>query len=847
MSIEITLSQGYRLNRDWTFFPAMGRLVHKETVLPVPPTALRVLHALIVERLTDGGYLSNADLRHRAFAGQNVRPSAVFPHIKILREWLPAELIRYAPNRGYILDAEIESLGNIAPSVIDLPDFPEPLFARGGEMVKAKTMIDHARLLTITGLGGVGKTRFAVALARQVAPQFANGVHFVDLAPVKDLPTLAGVIASALRVPLLAGDAPAEAIASAIEGRRILLVIDTCEYLVEWAVGFFVTLLEKAPRLTILATSQRRFNHKLEKFLALKGLPMPPPELTTERKGSAGRIEKLGAVQLFVERAQLADDNFQLTDDNAADVAAICRQLGGHPLSLELAAARVPHLQADGVRHSLDEALTILSDGPKGGAIRHLSLRATIDWSYGLLDEVMRKGFRRLSIFPAGFTVEGAKAVAGEGAIAVVQLAEHSMLWLEENIPGVALRHRMHEAQLQYAREKLRESGEHDEIAGRFARHLLDMLVRAAAEWETTPDAKWLKRHEWMLDNLPAALDWAFADSAHETFAIDLAGLSARLFDLSGRVTEGRRYAERAMKLIGPDTPPASAARLLWAAGIMWRSENRQRAVTLLQQAANLYREIDDRQNFGAVLGSIGSDYVYLGRKEEAAESLAQANEICSSSGNLKVLYKITNSLGSLALSAGNADEAELYFAKAANYAQTAENVLREHFSIINLGEVDFYRGEIDNAVERARTAASGFRSVNLLLWLPWALVNLGSYLTARGDHAEARAVAEEALLLLREQGGHWGTLGLQLWALIAALEGRYTEAARLLGYVNAAFARMGEVREFTEQRVHDTLMKILLEHRTPEHIRTFGIEGSVWSADRAIEFTLRQIVPRES
>jgi hypothetical protein len=272
--------------------------------------------------------------------------------------------------------------------------------------------------------------------------------------------------------------------------------------------------------------------------------------------------------------------------------------------------------------------------------------------------------------------------------------------------------------------------------------------------------------------------------------------------------------------------------------------EDRQRTVTLLQQAAALYREIGDRIHLGPVLASLGSNRAYLGRDEEAAADLAEAEEILSPEDQVKSFMNIANSLGFQAFTAGDADKAELYFAKAVDHARQMEDILRENLGIINLAEVDFYRGDKDRPIERAHKAADGLRAANLLVWLPWALVNLASYLALCGDHAEARLHAHEALLLLRKQGGHWGLLCLQLCALLLALAGRYIEAAQLRGFVEAKFARSGEIREFTGQQIDERLMQLLTAHRSAGDIRSYGVEGSVWSMNRAIAFALQHLAP---
>ncbi|MEA2755889.1 MAG: hypothetical protein QOJ54_2178, partial [Aliidongia sp.] len=736
------ISRGYVLNEKYFFSPELGRLLYNGKMVRISATPLKVLRVLIEARLAGKRYLDNEDIRVAVSPGIHLSPAVVFPSMKTLRGWFGEEAVLYQRGRGYVLDMQIEPVGGLGPVVVELPDYSHALalIGRDGKVEKG---VDHLttghRFVTILGTGGIGKTRVGLEIARKAAPHFPDGVRFVDLAPLKDMNALAGAVAAVMKTPLIDGASPAETIAESIGKRRMLLVVDTCEYLIDIASEFFSIVQRGAPHLAILATSQVRFNLPTEKTVLLKGLPVPPPEAAAESFGSAARIAAMGAVELFITRVRVLDDDFALSDDNAADVAEICRRLGGHPLSLELAATRVPAFTVSGLRESLDEVLSILTNGPRGSNPRHLSLRNVIDWSHGLLDDAQRRVFRRLAIFPSSFTGEGAKAVTGDGVFMVAGLFERSMVWLEKTEPGESPRYRLHESQLVYGREKLMESGDYDLAAERLVRYLTEIFVQAARQWEKLSDVEWLKRYRGEYDNLLHALEWAFADASRATLAIDLIGVSARLFDAVGNVVEGRRYLDRAVKLIGPDTPPTSVARLLRLAGILWRMQDRLRAVALLHQSAALYRQLDDQVNLGIVLASIGGNTVYLGRNDEATVVLAEAEQILASTDQLKSLYVILTSQGVLALNMGDTDKAERQFMKALSQARKVKNIPQENLTSNNLAEVDFARGEIDRAIRRVQEASAGLRSAELPLWLPWSLINLASYLICRGDHAEAR------------------------------------------------------------------------------------------------------------
>jgi hypothetical protein len=395
MPLSTIKLQGYRLNGDWVYALTVDRLFYKNAMVPTPRRPLCLLRVLIDAKRNGDGYVTNKDFLRLGFPGVTVSAAAVSPNIDMLRERFGADAIPYHRPRGYVLDMVLEELDPVPADSIDLPDYPDEVLGRAIELEKGLDLIGGGRLVTLIGPGGIGKTRLGVALARQAAPHFPDGVRFADLAPVKDMATLPGVIAAAVKVPLLSSDTPAETIANGIGAQKLLLVADTCEYLIQPAGGFFAELLARTPNLSILATSQRRFGLAPEKTLLLKGLAVPPPEATAERKGSPDRIARLGAVALFVRRAKAVNDEFVLTETNAADIAAVCRQVGGHPLSVELVAARAPFFGTAELRNNLDKILTLPADGPNGGAERHLSLRQAIDWSHGQLDAAQQRAFRQ--------------------------------------------------------------------------------------------------------------------------------------------------------------------------------------------------------------------------------------------------------------------------------------------------------------------------------------------------------------------------------------------------------------------------------------------------------------------
>jgi tetratricopeptide (TPR) repeat protein len=373
------------------------------------------------------------------------------------------------------------------------------------------------------------------------------------------------------------------------------------------------------------------------------------------------------------------------------------------------------------------------------------------------------------------------------------------------------------------------------------------VFERAEAEWQTAPDAEWLRLYGQEVDNIRVALDWTLAQPDRLAQGAALCGASARLWYMRDLVPEGRRYCDRLIARLDDSVPPAAAARLLKYCGILWRYTDRLRAVELMDRAATIYRQIDDRAGLGMVLGLIGGDSVYLGRHSDAKSYLDEAQKLLSGSTQIKSQIGILTDLGVRAVATNELEEARRHHMAALDLARRTRDIIRENNALINLGEVEFCIGATYQAIQRVREAASISRTATLPTYLARALTNLAVYQALDGHAEDARSSAAEALSLLIAEGGHWLRLCLQAWALIAALEGRRCEAIQLKGFVDADYCRVGEIREPVEQRVEDLISRLCVEHLPPDSILDFLADGASWEAERAVDFTLRRIVSSET
>ncbi|MDX1530072.1 MAG: protein kinase, partial [Rhodothermales bacterium] len=422
---------------------------------------------------------------------------------------------------------------------------PAPLTSFVGREVEVERLgrlLEAARLVTLTGPAGTGKTRLAVEAARRIEHGFADGAAFVPLAPVRDPALVPSALAQALGVEA-SGPALPDALADALRGCELLLVLDNFEQ-VTAAAPAVGALLGACPRLRVLATSRVPLRLSGEREAPVPPLAVPEPEATPDPDGLLAHA----AVRLFVERAQAVDPAFALTPENAAAVAALCARLDGLPLAIELAAARTKLFAPAALLARLGHRLDLLANRMHDRPARHHTLRQALAWSYDLLGPEEQRLYRRLGVFRGGCTIEAAEAVAGlDGADDVLDglaaLVDHSLLRTTTGADGEP-RFEMLETVRTFALERLAEAGERAEAQGAHAHHVLDLAERAAPELTGAEQGTWLDRLDAEHDNLRAALDAAEADG-DTGLGLRLGTALWRFWLVRGHLAEGRRRLER--------------------------------------------------------------------------------------------------------------------------------------------------------------------------------------------------------------------------------------------------------------------------------------------------------------
>jgi predicted ATPase/DNA-binding winged helix-turn-helix (wHTH) protein len=542
-------------------FPHRRELLLDNQPIRLGGRAFDVLIALIEAR---GSVVRKDALMAWAWPDQVVEENNLEVQISALRAAFGAEraLIRTVSRRGYQFTGEIrfpaevkETLVNAGPeaaaSATNLPQPVSKLIGRDDSLAGILRLAAAQRFVTLTGPGGIGKTCLALAAAHQLLPRFDGGVWLAELASLSDPDLVPAAVAAAIGLELAAGAVTAERVANALNGKALLLVLDNCEHLIDAAAMMAEALLRANRKGRIIATSREALRAEGEQVY-----PVPPLAVPKANVDDKTNLLEYGAVRLFVERMRAAEPHFAPDGAPLVTLAAICRRLDGIPLAIELAAARAATLGIEELAVRLDERLTLLTGGRRTALARHQALRATLDWSHGLLAEPERVLFRRLAIFAGWFGPTAACAVAVSAELpasdvidGISSLAAKSLVAAE--VRGVA-RYRLLDTTRAYALEKLSESGEREWIARCHATYYRDLFEQAEAEWKVRTTSEWIGEYGWRIDNLRAALDWAFSAYGDATLGVALTVAAIPLWMHLSLLEECRGHLEKALAALRP-------------------------------------------------------------------------------------------------------------------------------------------------------------------------------------------------------------------------------------------------------------------------------------------------------
>ena len=675
----------------FVFGPFRLVVQRRELLMHGIPVALgqRAIEVLLTLVSRAGQLVTKDEIMTEVWPGVIVEENNLQVHISALRKAFGSagdakSFLVTVAGRGYrfVAPVEIESTrakpaASASPEPTSVPErtgnLPLQLTSFVGRQPEidllSKELQSH-RLVTLTGAGGVGKTRLAVETGRRLAARYLDGVWIVELAPLQDQKLVLSAIAEALGLERSNAPALLPALAAALGGRHMLLILDNCEHVIDDAAMAAEALLRAAPHLSILATSRERLAIDGEAVLRVPSLQLPEPAM----KLTAAAAQDFEAVRLFVERARGMGGDWSMNDANAIAVASICRRLDGIPLAIEMAVSLLRVLSLPQLAKGLDDRFKVLSEGSRTALPRHRTLQAVIDWSYALLDDRERLLLQRLSIFVSTVGLDAITAVAADGELSDAQILNLLMSLIDKSLVVTEhgkdeVRYRLLESTRDYARQKL-SSDAALALRWRHADYYRARLAEATAEWEITPADHWLDRYGPDIDEVRAALQWTFGPQGDAALGVDLIANSHVIWGELGLTFEHRQWVQKALTHVGDMTPKKTIARLLsWHAGDV-KDIDDPTDYDDAMRAAELHAQLGDAFAEGQVLLRAGSARLFPGENDGGEILLRRAHKLLGPFGATKSLARCLSALASSCLLADDLTQARQLHEQALSVSQ---------------------------------------------------------------------------------------------------------------------------------------------------------------------------------
>ena len=721
----------------------------------------------------------------------------------------------------------------------NLPFQLTTLLGREQDLVEAKSLLEAHRLVTLSGSGGVGKTRLALRMGVDLLDFYPNGAWLCDFSPIADPVLVASTVARVLVVREQSSRPLVASIVEALKRKQALIIFDNCEHVLDAAAELVDEILHNCPNIRILTTSRQALGIVGEVVYRVRSLSLP--DSVEGLKADEGL--SYGAVALFVDRAQALDVRFALTDATAPLVGEICCRLDGIPLAIELAATRSNVINLQNLARSLDDRFKVLTAGGRTALPRHQTLSALIDWSYELLTIQEQALFKRLGIFAGGFSLAAARVVCdGDG------LDEIDILHLLSSLSDKSLvvvdtagdheRYRLLESTRAYALEKLRPGGERERLARRHAEYFRDQAEEADKRQGSGALTAWLAAVELECDNYRAALEWSLSDGHDTALGGAVAGALVRLWLDGGLTAEGRYWIGRAQATLDESANPEVAARLWLALG---KLSDGKRKHDCAERSIRLYRSAGDNHGAAVALRMLGFSSFQMGRLEEANEAITGALAALRVCGDKAGVARCLNQQAIIHWYRGDLVAGRELFMQAIAVFKALDDESETAAVLGCLAELEFSDGHIEQALRFAGEALEIYARGKNAADFAIMHINIAAYRIALGDVDGARKGVREGLRLGRKtQYKQAIAIALQHCALLGALCGQMHNAARLIGYVNVQYREAGSEREFTEKWGYEKLLGALRGQLSDTEREKLAAEGAAWSEDQAIEEALK-------
>jgi predicted ATPase/transcriptional regulator with XRE-family HTH domain/Tfp pilus assembly protein PilF len=738
-------------------------------------------------------------------------------------------------------------------------------FVGRGEVVASVSSIVRradARLVSIIGPPGIGKTRLSLRVALEVLEDFRDGAYFVPLASTSDAGMLASVIGQVLKVRE-SGDQPAlDTLKDYLRNKHMLLVLDNFEHIIT-AAQTVADLLTSAAGLKVIVSSREALRVYGEHVVQVPPLEVPSSKFQVQNeKGlpgtlslELGTLEKYEAIHLFNDRAVAVKHDFTITGDNADTIAEICRRLDGLPLAIELAAAHSNVLSPDAILEKLDNRLQLLTRGPQDLPPRQQTIRAAIDWSYNLLDAEEQRLFRQLSVFSGRWTLAGAEAIikdAGSSrgvkqpAISLAQgvqsLLSRNLLRQDGNSASESW-FSMLETIREYAWEKLIESGE-GAIQQRHSDYYLDLAKEAYSKLNGADQTTWLERLEMEHDNLLGALSYSLERRDIETVLWFGIGLW-RFWELRGHPREGLRWLLDGLNAGGRDAVPLPVVGNAFnsAGNLAWSMSNFALARDMHKQGLSVRRQVGDKLRIGSSLNNLGLVAQDLGEYEQARALFEESLEICRELDDKADIASTLNNLAIVTLAQGDSTSARALNEESLGLWRELEDAYGMALSLHNLGETARFDRDYATAQPLYEQSLALYREIGFQQGVANMLNNLGHVAHHQQDLERAKALFNESLSMRREVGEKRSILEcLAALAGVALSQGQPERAVRLLGATDAMLETTGAPLYPVDAIDYERTLSASKHQLREKEWETAWAEGRAMTVEQAVAYALEEI-----
>jgi len=849
------------------------RLLNKEGWTPAPVKVRMGIHTGRAEIRENGeyqGYLTLSHVQRLMSAAHGGQMLVSFATQELIRDNMEEGVtfrdlgerrLKDMIKSEHIYQLVIDSLPSDFPPIKTLDVFHHNLPAqmtsfigRETELKEVRQALSQFRLVTLTGSGGVGKSRLSIQVGMQSLTEFPDGVWLVELAPVTDPALIPQTLLNVLNLHEDTQRNALDVLKDHLRPKTVLLILDNCEHLIEASANVSNSLLQACPNLHILASSREALGISGEAAYRVPSLQAPDIAETSPLE----KLAKFDSIRLFLERAAAAKPGFELTRENASALVQICSRLDGIPLAIELAASRVKVLSPEQIAARLDDRFRLLTGGSRTALPRQQTLRALIDWSYSLLSEEEKTLFRRLAVFVGGWTLEAAEAVCGnENGLTdespfdvmdlLTKLVDKSLLLMDETTDDIRY-HRL-ETIRQYSREKLFETDEVEMVRDRHLEYYVQFAEQVDEQLKTGEQAIWQKRMAAEQDNLRAALEWGVSRSPYQ--ALRIVGAANLFWTAAGFSAEGFRWTQTALEQVqknpfikgttAEERQIARAKALRGLTRLYLSLGDNVKAKRTAEESVAIYRRSKDRRGLSFALVVLAYPLEFLGEREQAEAILKESYSIARAENDVYAMCRSLNILARVILRLHHdVDSARRYVDESIHLAQQAGLRSQEAQAYEVAARIAFQKKDYDKARNDFKESVRIYQEIEASFNVILEKSNLAHLERRLGNYDEALSYYRETLLGFRDIGQS-GAVAHQLecFGFIALAQDQNERALQLLSAATALREKSGTPMTPDEQPSFDEQLKNLRDRMDKIQFDSNWTKGQTLSLEQVIGLAL--------